>query len=661
MRSYILLAALLPYFALGGSLQDAILNTLRLNHNQNQEVQQCNICPYTGELILQPNVPRSVAGCCSSNFQECGAGDARCRLLGEYVIPEEEEPSNNVEICPDSQCPCQRQFNMPRNVSLRLCPTPATCCQSCRCIGDPHCTSFNGQTESFVVCDVRDGNCDWPSKQNLARACANVTYNGEQCVVRPDPTGKLFCQIPANLPAPTMNMYNRPYVTPTGETRNFKIDLALSIYGSIQTVTIEDGGNTYSFGLRYWRGKFSCTLPPNLSQIASKPSLQPGGWVRLDKLDSGVEINMQCIILKALWGTRWEVSRLLDDFDPNASGRGGFCQTGNIPESSGEATPCNIDRRLLRQFEQWGYYCKGHSTFTPPPVDTNGTDAGGWSNTYCKQSWCSKPLMSTGTGKNWQAAGFASERQCENYVSVVGDNFLRSVCTVAPGVDVSHPSKCEADATCKDCMDNLKDFPEQAVDILRPATVPRPNTPGSGGGGSGGGRCVRDSLLELGIQNAQEGVAISTGGVKLLYQAPGSTEWVVIWQATDEEIHQYTSACGCVDFLQDNQDILFTAAGTYRVQQCYPEIQFVPSNCYSAPTYNVTARYPVTPFVVDFSRPFGMLVDRRQLVCGPTTQCPPESICCTWPHGGEGWKQCMGDLATQYPNCGKKRGCPGCP
>jgi hypothetical protein len=512
-----------------------------------------------------------------------------------------------------------------------------TGCATCRCIGDPHCISFAKTPASFVVCDVRDANCEFPKGQPLVKKCASLTYMGAQCVMRKDLTGHTFCMFPTTKPPPMMNMYSKQYLDTNNVQQQFQIELTLQVYGSIGEVDITDAGQVYKFGFSFAGHTLSCTVPPNLSSISSKPF--SNGKIILDKLPSGVQISMQCIIKSHMWGSRWEVTELADEYVPNDPNRGGFCQTGVIPESDGIPTPCTMDRKILSLFEQWGYRCIGpDATFapTPPPSDNSGAEAGGWSAYNCKQNWCTKSLLSGIGGINWKYLGFSSVGACQNFVTVGGDNFIKSVCAASPRSSTKDPTQCQNDDGCRDCMDNLKDFPDDALDVLRPQ-----NTAG----------CNPTSLFENGKANA--GKPLLIGGVKILFQAPGTSTFQTIWQATDDDIALFNRQCGCIDFMNQVTEAAFTAPGTYQVQQCYPENQFITGRCTAAPGYALEVDYPTTPVSQDLSIPFGDLVNAGVFVCNAATQCPPNSQCCMWPFQGPGWISCLGNQAQTFPNCGK--------
>ena len=656
MRAQILLAA---------TLYATVMSAMVLSLTDN-----CSLCALSAnEIPIASGVTRTVDGCCSGNFEFCGTGEARCRVLATYAIQPAALSAADEEVCQPSTepgCTCQEGLNAAINISMKLCPSTKQCCSSCRCIGDPHCVSFGNEAASWVVCDVRNAECQLPPPSTLSKTCSQQTYQGAQCLMRPDLTGHTFCQYPLSKPPPTLNMYSRTYVsTTTGLSQVFNITLQLGVFGSIDTITILDGGSTYKFGFSFKNKVLKCIVPSNLNQISSGKISGNGGTLLLDKLDSGVLIELQCIVIKHMWGTRWEVLTLQDDFLSGLTNRAGFCQTGIIPESAGSPeTECNMDRTLLTQFNLWGYYCQGPSSSfgstAAPSMSSNASDVGGVSITLCKQNWCSKPLLSTGTGINWVAANFSSLAACQNFVSVPGDNFLAAVCCVAPGVDWGHPATCSTDEACSNCVNDLKDFPIEMVDILKPAAV-HPPASSQAATRAPTSSCDPDSLLTLGLENAASGALLVTGGVKLLFQAEDETSATLIWQATDAEIEAYTSACGCIDFLLNSESITFTSAGNYTIQQCFPENEFVMSQCLAAPTYLLEVDYPTLPTGTDFSIPFGSLVATSSLVCADTTECPPNSLCCIWTYQGLGWSNCLGSLATQYPNCGKSVSCPGCP
>jgi len=345
--------------------------------------------------------------------------------------------------------------------------------------------------------------------------------------------------------------------------------------------------------------------------------------------------------LKHMWGTRWEVPNLKDfEYSPNSPLMDGFCKTSEIKEAGNATTSrCSVDKKLLSQFNAWGYRCDNKDT-TPAPTSDDGSGAGakGESTTFCKKNWCGKQLLNGDPTKNWVALGFNSLTQCQTYVSTPGDNFLRAVCAVSPKVNLVDPTKCDNFGRCKDCMDDIRDFPDEIEDNLRVII-------------DASGKCSPNSLLEEGKANAAHGVPIATGGIKIWFL--GTTPATLIWTATDTTISDWTKNCGCTDFLLDSTDPVFSAAGTYRIEQCFPEQSLIPSKCTGAPAYEVEATWEDNKTPVEFSHQFRPLVDAGYLVCDASLKCPPSSTCCIWPWGGTVWKDCLGADAALFPDCGK--------
>ena len=176
--------------------------------------------------------------CCLGNFQNCG-----CRELYKFVL---EPPDVGLD-------------------TIGFCNGPSKqCCSNCSCTGDPHCIAFDGNHVNWVICDTRNADCNFFAG-GIKNVCPKVTYDGLPCVIRPDASGKSFCQPNPTLPPPVMVMYEKTYIGKDSNHYQFKVLLNLAVYGTIDEIQIWDKipvgvdistvHPTYTFALEFLSSK----------------------------------------------------------------------------------------------------------------------------------------------------------------------------------------------------------------------------------------------------------------------------------------------------------------------------------------------------------------------------------------------------------------------
>ena len=524
----------------------------------NAQVSNCTACPDVVSYYHSPSQPvcesAFVPSCCPVGFQNC-----TCRpIISSFVV--NVNFTNTIRFCQGNSSPC---------------------CKQCSCTGDPHCISFAGQAKEWVVCDVRNSQCQF-FYGNARANCAKATYLGQQCQMRRDPSGKLFCQYPLAAPQPQMNMYSKTYRSQSdGKMYQFRIELILSVFGSTSviqiwdkvptTVKLPDNNPTYTFSLTFATKKKRrityCNYPSVYSsQIMTSPSED---ILYIDNLDSAVQLQLNCNRRKSAWGTNWDVYSLEDPlFNPAQSG--GFCYLGYIAEMGidmNRTSACvTVDQELFAgYFKRYvGYGKRTCNNRSPLFLDE------------CKTTWCSKPLQYLYPGEpaipNWKAAGFSSINQCVQFTTT-GDpqNFLRTICAVSPAVRfISSPALCDSIEVCRVCMQNVMDYPADVQQTLgKPAATKSPTVP-----------CNINAFIADGL--ALKALPANVGGLEIQRGDLITNQWTSVFAATDSSINQQTQSCGCfeVDFPAQ------LGTGLYRMNQCFSNPPQDP--CVGSPEYNIT-------------------------------------------------------------------------
>ncbi|KAH9260806.1 hypothetical protein BASA81_001273 [Batrachochytrium salamandrivorans] len=120
----------------------------------------------------------SMAPCCRLHTEiprKCDDPEARQKCRSLEITP---------AICPGEEsasCCARKELSM--DLYFKFEVTNKTCCSACRCYGDPHCESFEGKADTWVICDARN-----PKPGNIAQCpmnkavCENqVDHTGQPC------------------------------------------------------------------------------------------------------------------------------------------------------------------------------------------------------------------------------------------------------------------------------------------------------------------------------------------------------------------------------------------------------------------------------------------------------------------------------------------------
>lgn len=363
------------------------------------------------------------------------------------------------------------------NLHFKFEVSNKTCCSSCRCYGDPHCESFEGKADTWVICDARN-----PKPGNIAQCpmskavCENqIDHTGNPCHWTSTPAQRDWsialmgspCRAnqSAFITPPQMSMY---------KSNNFNIILNQGERSIIQDLIIQDGNKQYVLGAQEcfnyaynrtektaWRTDYGIhgTIPASGLWLPMNWSWSPIDgqdilW-EVTGLDSLIDVSVRCTRTPERVGGKIkygpprlnvEIVEPMDwhDIDrrPNVSG---FCPDGAITKqgSTGntdritEMNACNseTDNLLVAQ------------ALCGEAVTTPGVPG-------CMQSWCRANLP---LGNNLdQQQQCISDIQTYGWsaqfcaLNVFGARSCTSNCTFSGNM-------CKGNLGCRTCMSMITD------------------------------------------------------------------------------------------------------------------------------------------------------------------------------------------------------------
>lgn len=188
-------------------------------------------CDYQGV----PTLPSTLDTCCglSSSSDVTDSSDGVCRDI-----------HTDKAFCADDDCSDLGEGDeLILYLTMNQTTSDETCCRTCKCIGDPDCTAFDGSHASWVLCDGRKiKNCKMGKKVCLSQ----VDHLGNQCqwLKGTDSWSNFLesgspCQPNFELSGyPTMQMYKRG---------DFELNLTLGERGIIREIVVTSGaGDLYT-------------------------------------------------------------------------------------------------------------------------------------------------------------------------------------------------------------------------------------------------------------------------------------------------------------------------------------------------------------------------------------------------------------------------------
>jgi len=229
------------------------------------------------------------------------------------------------------------------------------------------------------------------------------------------------------------------------------------------------------------------------------------------------------------------------------------------------------------------------------------------------------------------------------------NNFLAATCALAYLSLPADPSTCESDPTCKACIDNITDFPDDIATILKPNTaVQATSAPTSS---------CPPNLLNVGL--TRQKLSSISSGIQIEFFTAGA--YKPIFALLDSEI---TACGGCNNIIYvngsspTNQALLLP--GNYRVTQI-TGFDSSPTQplCTGAVGYDATTWYSNPNKGNSVSTPLGLLYESSDLICNPAKypNCPASYQCCVWDKATQlaAWTSCMTVYhanPASYPKCG---------
>jgi hypothetical protein len=542
--------------------------------------------------------------------------NAVCRTALTYRIPSSlpqpsntptSPPFNSILSCPASN-PCSCQFpvtSLNPNISFTASITQEACCQACTCYGDPHCSSFTGTADNWVVCDGRAPN----SCEIEGGLCAQQTWGGEACIYSNDKIGNQGCSPNTNVAPPMMLMYAKTY----GLGNYMSVTLQLGNLGNIVCVYIVYGSTSSPIDLTF------CTSNYGGQGLPANPTDgEQVGTVPLAAVNAATQVNIVLTIdnpgkgLSQGLAERFEIS--VSDEDPNISTetRSGFCQTGVISEKPGdELRTCTPSDGFIFQRLCWSGYKTGRASINTAASNCNRKSKIKKTVQSAKRQWCNQ----------WGS----NPTTCFNQL------WYMSICDLLCGTDSACMYACLLKFT-EDANEVIIELAAVSITPTFAPTVPPTPCPAAqafhpwpAAGGTTLPNSNQPSLDSYFLVQQQEGAAWSEP---------------LIWFTTDQLV--------CGQFVLDQTGILSALNTTYRVLQCQVPSDTCGSNIVNA---DISVTYYAGPAETSNAGSVSLkdLYASGNLVCRQSDypNCPPDYMCCMWTtEQYSSWAECM---ATYHP------------
>jgi len=419
-------------------------------------------------LCNSPSQELSTSGQCETESLEFQPLEPCCAV---QTVVDENDPcavSATGELCRDvtvsnPSCPPDSQFfcnneNMQLQIDLEVTTNEDSCCRTCTCYGDPHCESFDGSFDTWILCDSRqyrnskgictiDHDTCLTQKDHLGRTCEwkgpvnnkgwIVGLQGSQCQFQiDDDLGN----------APRMDMYS---------FKGFSVVNVLGERGIIQAVYITDSSGLYILdaddcfadaGIRNpWRAA------PGEDAAPEDPSWLPKSWLwapleggdilwSTQRLPSKIDVNIRCTrtVQRDAGRTRYgpprlNIEQLVEPFEERQNA-GGFCLEGEITDKKGST-------EWTEEIERTGICDKTDSMLAIGKVLCNknlkpaGVEA-------CKANWCKS------VRPDWE--------QC---VSDIGEYGWDKTYCSSQTMLTQDPAECVfGRGNCGKCLNDIGDF-----------------------------------------------------------------------------------------------------------------------------------------------------------------------------------------------------------
>jgi len=499
-------------------------------------------------------------GACCRNRNET-ASKSSCEYPSTYVQPKCRAVALSNAVCATASS-CKGKT---MTLKLSFETNNQTCCSSCTCYGDPHCESFAGKSDTWVVCDAREavgltGRCT----ETRAMCLKQLDNAGSTCVWTPPPATTTWnvalqgseCMFANPQVPPQMTMY---------QADNFSLTLVLGERAVITGITVKDvnsgaGGYYLSAqncmfpnGQFAWRNSTTAKSPVTSATwlpYTFEMGVETGGDViwTVATLPSQVALVIRCTHTAVQnsqgtgvsYGTpRINVEQLAEPLNylTQRSNVSGFCPSSVIAKQGSHANTDYITANKLCTIQ-------AASLVVAKLLCSPATTSGGVAT--CQSTWCSS------IRPNLQA--------CLLDITTYGwDQTYCAAKTVTSQLAV----QCSSVAACMKCVNTIADFGWYDA-ILEYANVQVTSS-----------TCYSRAHLPKALLSCQAGVNIQ-------YQQP-SGAWVTYLAVPSF----YTLCSGQVSFSAATDSVMFLHP--VRVQQCSLGPACVTDLC--AHTFGFTAAF----------------------------------------------------------------------
>jgi len=481
------------------------------------------------------------------------------------------------------------------NFNITTQKSNTKCCDTCTCYGDPHCESFTGVIDTWVLCDARtpQGSAD-KCPITKGQCLSERDHNGNQCKWIEAPKGTKW-QIglmgsqciadAANGPLPRMQMYKADDFTLDlilGE-RAIITQVLLSTDGSYFTMTSDACYEDYEKLIKDpnaipWRNDKGIADPnPNWMPRTWAFTKLPGGDIlwSIRGLKSKIGVNIRCtrtgvqVNGELRYGPpRLNIEELIEPkLLSDRVGADGFCKTNKIDKL--KSTTKNTEN-----------------------VMSKGCSEGVQDDIVVEKLICSKAAVALGSDAcriEWCKATRPDWQACVLDVGRFG--WARTWCA-ANILESNSPALCSA-GDCRQCVSDVSDFGWGG-------TIERWKDAKEDSGTDA--ECVNVDDLpdeEIGCQKS----------IQIQYEDPARPGTWKLYKVVPENAVFCNEA---LTFDSSSHPVLFS--NKVRLEQCDLGIECIPDSCQSEAGFAATFEFTTMDKIAE---DLALLVESGDLVCNP--------------------------------------------
>jgi len=389
-------------------------------------------------ICMDQEIKWSMPSCCSGDSIEANScqknPEPTCRVV-ELSTP---FSASTDECCAELEL----TFEWSKNA--------ASCCRACSCFGDPHCISFEGKVDTWIICDGRTKNEGAVYGKELIcpikkGACeGQLDHLGNQCTFKNlGPVSEFGSPCQTSSPEKASIIMHK--------SKNFELSLFLGERGIIESIRIKNGENFYHVNAQActtmimpWRDSPDATKPPNdpkwLPNLWRVANTNGGKVWYISGLDSGMEIEMRCVYNSFGSLPRINIDSLADPLNKRPD-ESGVCVTGEIDKKLSTHQRTNQIQKFCRSLQSQGeaieYFC-GLDYLTMPAK--------------CMKILCAE-LVSDTLGRENCVGEIVKYQNDEQFK----DGWERVWCAYNT-LASRDPSKCTTSNSCLQCMYDIYDF-----------------------------------------------------------------------------------------------------------------------------------------------------------------------------------------------------------